>query len=225
MLDASQPQQSRLRELRLGNFLLHCRTKAGFATPTLIPACSSVACQSLGQFALAVRTPSKVNQLHHRPLAAVFLRKFDACFTIYGRHDRSSADVEDSHFKLFSFCARNIIANKKFQQQFESLHGGIALKSSCASIRQSPLLFFSLCVHPSRLSQILNSELLLLCWFLLELVPCRSNSQRAAHLYPSTTSRFDCDTRRCERALLKFPSIRPRILGMLLSGRTCPHPS
>ena len=90
--------------------------------------------------------------------------------------------------------------------------------------RLSPL-FSSLFVHPSRLSQILNSKLLLLCWFLLELVPCRSNSQRVPHPYPSTTSRFDCDTRRCERALLKFPSIHPRILGILLSGRTCPHPS
>ena len=61
---------------------------------------------------------------------------------------------------------------------------------------------------------VLNSKLL-----------CRSNSQHPAHLRPSTTSRFDCDTRRCERALMKFPSIGPRILGILLSGQTCPHPS
>ena len=102
-----------------------------------------------------------------------------------------------------------------------------------------PLFVFSLIVHPSqpfhhlllslvsvhasRLSWILNSLLFLLSRSLLELVPSRSSFQLARHLHPSTTFRFDRDTRRCQHVVLKFLSLCPHMLDIVLSARTFPH--
>ena len=55
VLDVSPPQQSRHRELRLDNLLLHCRTARGLPHQLCSQLVSSVACESLCQF--AARTP------------------------------------------------------------------------------------------------------------------------------------------------------------------------
>ena len=122
MLDASPPQQSRLRELRLSNLLLHC------GTGRVLP---HQPCGQLVQVWLA-NLPASLHLLREICTSTaeacvtvlrqlVFLRKLDACFTIHGRHELSSACVEDSHFKLFPFCALNIVADKKSQQPLEDL--------------------------------------------------------------------------------------------------------
>ena len=78
-------------------------------------------------------------------------------------------------------------------------------------------------VHASRLSWILNSLLFLVSGSLLELVPSRSSFQLAGHLHPSTTLRFDRDTRRCEHVVLILLSLCPHMLDIVLSARTFPH--
>ena len=94
---------------------------------------------------------SQANPLHLR-----FGWKLEACFTIHWRHEVSSTDVEDSHFKLFPLCVRKIIAHKMSHQHFEDLPRGIALKSSCANevsfVLEPTSLHLTFCLIGSPLS-------------------------------------------------------------------------
>ena len=121
MLEATQPQQSLLRELRLGNILLLCGSKRGLPHQPCTQLCSSVACQSLCQFALAVRNP-RIDCNKSKPTASQSSGSLSCCGSLmHASRSMMTKIVEDSHFKLFPLCVRNNIANKKSQQNFEAL--------------------------------------------------------------------------------------------------------
>ena len=53
--------------------------------------------------------------------------------------------------------------------------------------------------------------------------PLEETFNFAGHLHPSSTFRFDRDTRRCEHVALKFLSLCLHMLDIVLSARTFPH--
>ena len=83
----------------------------------------------------------------------LFLWELDACLTIHWCHKVGSASVEDGHFKLFTFCARNIVADQKSQQHFKDFPWGHCTEefmrkqgSRCPRAQLSPQVCISLWV-------------------------------------------------------------------------------
>ena len=137
-LDASQPQQSRLRELRLGNVLLHCRTKRDLPHQRCTQLVQTLLANLFASLHLLYETrtsTAKVNQLHHR-LLAVCLPAEVRCML----HD-PWAPSNDPSAPGTSSLTRSPNNTLKLS------HGGIALKSSCASTSLAAL-FQQVCISP-----------------------------------------------------------------------------